>query len=306
MRFLGRVWLYLGERQPLPTTILFPTTYFYCVFSFYSVITQSYIFPPLSLWYVLVTAILFNMTFWVNDDIKDELFDRTHNPQRAVVRGAVKYSDLKLLSLISFIVMIAINFDRGFITSVFLIWLSILAFWLHSYYFPEILEKHYPLSISTGGHPMLIVGNIYFFEAFRATSPDIVVPIPVVIVISVVFALPVFAWEIARKTRAIEEETEFPTYSLKWGTLRAILVPIIYYIISSSLLASLGFIFNFSVYFIIAELLLGLFVIILFLRFLLKPNAQRNVLKRASETYDIMSKLAVIAELATLAATRGA
>lgn len=298
MAIIQRFWTYARERPPVKTAVFFGALHGSAAFCLFALLSGDPRFPSLNLWYALATASLFNACFWINDDIKDEAFDRLHNPTRAAVRGAVKYADLKIVALSMFILMAAINVGRGFPTDVALIWLLMLALWTKAYYFPEAMEQSFALTISTGGHPMLILGNLYFYAAFTTSGQISSLPIVPVIAVCVSLSAPIMAWEIARKTRAAEQETSFPSYSKRWGVRNAALIPPVYYLIITTTFALVGSSFGLSNRFIIAQIIVGATATAVFVQFAVRPTASRNHLRRTAELYDVFSKLAIIAEVA--------
>lgn len=298
MAIIQRFWTYARERPPVKTAAFFGALHASAAFCFFSLLGGHPRMPTSNLWYALVTAGLFNACFWINDDIKDEAFDRLHNPKRATVRGAVKYADLKIVALATFLLMAVINVGRGPPTDVALIWLLMLALWTKAYYFPEAMERSFALTISTGGHPMLVLGNLYFYAAFVASGQNATLPIIPVIAVCVALAAPIMAWEIARKTRAADQETAFPSYSKRWGVRNAALIPPTYYLLIMVIQILVTLSFGLSNRFIITQITIASTAAVVFVFFAVRPTARRNHLRRTAELYDVVSKFAIIAEVA--------
>lgn len=297
MIFLRRYHQYFKEMQPLPLTVFFSLLQASSAFCFYSLLSGAPQFPPASAWYAAATAILFYVIFRLNDEIKDEDFDKIHHPNRPMVDGRVQYSDLKFLAIFSFALMVALNFDRGLSTSAAMVLVVFLAMSAHAFYFPDEVRRNFALTLATGGHPMLLIGNFYFYAVYRdatGLSPDAWL----VAVSCVLFSLPAMAWEISRKIRAPSQETEFPSYSKWWGVRRATLIPITYLTIISTIYVAIGVGFHFSVFYVIGNLAISAVTLGIFARFAFAPEAKNNHLKLANELYDVAARLLILGEVA--------
>lgn len=296
MPFAHRIWMYFRSMQPLHLTIFFSFLHFFSMFLLFGALAHSLLFPPFSVWYAMMTTVLFYITFRLNDEIKDEEFDRLFHPQRPMVAGIVKYADLKILSITLFAVMIALNFNRGFVTSAFMILIVFLAMWAQSFYFPDEIGRSYWLTLITGGHAMLLLTNYYFYVVYCSVSTSKPDSPWLVAGICLLFILPSAAWEISRKTRAPIDETDFPSYSLRWGVRLATLIPMTYIAITATSLVALGLILKFSIYYVLANALLGIGVLATFYAFLLRPTSARNHLRQANEIYDVGARFIIVAE----------
>jgi UbiA prenyltransferase family len=297
MPFSRRIWIYLQSMQPIHITILFSLIHFCSVFFFLGAVAHSVVLPPLSLWYVVASAALFYITFRLNDDIKDEEFDRIYHPQRPMITGIVKYDDLKILSLISFIIMVAINVGRGFVTSTFMVLIVFSAMNAQSFYFPDQVRRSFTLTLITGGHAMLPMMNYYFYTAYCSVSATKLDSYGLIAGVCLLFSLPSAAWEISRKIRAPSDETDFPSYSRRWGLRTATLVPIVYITVTATALVTFGIILAFSMYYVVANVLLGIGVLAIFYVFLLRPTSLHNYLKKANELYDAGARLMIVTEV---------
>jgi len=297
MNVVRRYHEYFREMQPLPLTVFFSVLQASSVFCFYSLLSGAPQFPPASAWYAAATAILFYVIFRINDEIKDEDFDRIHHPTRPMVDGRVKYSDLKFLAIFSFVLMVALNFNRGFSTSAAMMLVVFLAMSAHAFYFPDEVRRNFALTLATGGHPMLLIGNFYFYSVYRdltGLSPNVWL----VVVTCLLFSFPAMAWEISRKIRAPSQETEFPSYSKWWGARRATLIPITYLSIISATYLAIGLAFHFSMFFVLGNLVISAVALGIFIRFALAPEAKNNHLKLTNELYDVAARLLILGEVA--------
>lgn len=297
MTVVRRYHEYFKEMQPLPLTVFFSLLQASSVFCFYSLLSGFPLFPPTSVWYAAATAVLFYVIFRLNDEIKDEDFDRIHHPDRPMVDGRVRYSDLKLLAIFCFALMVALNFNRGLSTSAAMVLVVFLAMSAHAFYFSDEVRRNFALTLATGGHPMLLIGNFYFYAVYRdatGSSPDTWL----VAATCVLFSLPAMAWEISRKIRAQSQETEFPSYSKCWGVRRATLIPITYLSIISTAYIAIGVGFHFSIFYLIANIAISAVTLGIFVRFAFTPKAKNNRLKVANELYDVAARLLILGEVA--------
>ncbi len=179
----------------------------------------------------VITVFLFSLLLRVHDEIKDFESDRrlgrSGDPwyrDRPVVTGIVQHDDLDLLRSVVEVALIAVNvlMSDAIILSAFAVLLGLA--WLSSKWFflpgmrhnlPLALLTHNPLALAVE----LYVAVIAFAEGFLST-PEWWAGL-----LLVGLWLPVTAWEVARKIRMPEDETEYQTYSKLLGHRLAGLAP---------------------------------------------------------------------------------
>lgn len=296
MAYLGRMNLYFREMFPLEKAALSVILMF---FSFYLLLTavnhDSTLFHP-GAWFAIVSLFLYFVNFRLNDEVKDEEFDRIHNPDRPMVTGRVRYSDLKLTSVALFAAVVVLNFDRGFVTSAFLLLIVFLMLSARWFYFPDEVREHFVLTTITH-QPMIPLAYFYVFAVYNSLTSRPMDGIWTVIGLCLLFSLTTVAWEVSRKIRAPSDETAFPSYSSRWGVRRATLMPMFYLAVTTLGFVLLGIALDFSIFYVAANAVLGIAVLVVFARFLIKPTTERNRLKQANEFYDMGFRILIIIEV---------
>lgn len=294
MNFLKRLCIYFRVMFPLSNAIIMSLAVFFSFFFLHIAINGrvKLIYPDA--WFALVTLFLFFILFRLNDELKDSDFDKKFNPDRPLVTGEVKYSDIKILIIILYFILIALNINRGFVTSVFLVLIIFLALSAQWFFFPKEVRKSFILTTITH-QPILPISYFYIYSVYLQVTGDtanywLAVPL------FILFSVPMIAWEIARKTRAPKDETKNQTYSLRWGVKKATIIPMIYISITCTALVVIGLFFRFSVYYFAGNIALGLMVLIVFFRFLMHPESKRNHLKKAVEIFDLGFRVIIILE----------
>ncbi len=149
------------------------------------------------------------------DELKDLESDRVEFPDRPLPSGRVHLSDLRFLAAVCIIVSLALNFHRG---QAALAYLAFLVFLLLSsrWFFAKSLVSRNLLLVFLTHQPLvpLLFLYLYFVEVGRlglAASPE-----TAGLLIGCYWPL-LFSWEVARKIRAPESETDYRSYSLVLG-----------------------------------------------------------------------------------------
>jgi len=153
------------------------------------------------------------------DEMKDAKVDRLYFPDRPLVTGAVKYGDVKLLSIAAMLALAALNVNRGPATTMMLllyVWLVLSWQW---WFFPGAVGRSFFLVFMTTATliPFLLA---YLYAVHLRASGGALQPWRASLLV-LAYWVPFFAWEVARKIRAPEDETAYPTYSRLWGPRRA-------------------------------------------------------------------------------------
>lgn len=160
---------------------------------------------------------VFSFLLWLRiaDDFKDYELDLRLFAHRPLPSGRVYKKDLRILAtvLISFTLLINFLYMNNFLFCLILYtYGSLMAVWFFQKY---KIAKSLPLALVTH-NPVQIILNIYIIsyaiikyklEVFNLTN--------FLAVLTLYF--PALIWEISRKIRAKEEETEYVTYSKLFG-----------------------------------------------------------------------------------------
>ena len=93
------------------------------------------------------------------------------------------------------------------------------------------------------------------------------------------FSLPVTAWEVSRKIRSKDKETNYETFSMIFGARKAALIPFVALLISGAISIYLGYFLSLGLSFYILNIILILYISLIYSRFISKPINKNNVLK---------------------------
>jgi 4-hydroxybenzoate polyprenyltransferase len=167
-----------------------------------------------------VTIFAFLLTLRIVDDLKDYYTDQRLFPHRAVPSGRVLRRD---------IVTVMIAVDTPVIVANLLwmnnpVWFVVLAVYgtaLSMWFFARgKIQPNLPLALVTH-NPVQIVMNLYIisFACYKFDIPMLTLPNAA---IALTLYFPGLIWEISRKVRAPEDETEYVTYSKLFGVRRPV------------------------------------------------------------------------------------
>ncbi len=296
MAYLNRLSLYFNVMYPLPKAVITAIIVFLSFFLLIAEIKGDEKIFYLESWFAIASIFLYSIIFRINDEIKDEEFDKKYNPDRPLITGAVKFSDIQILAVILFGVITALNFNKGMVTSIFLVWIVFLTLSARWFYFKdEVIRPNFLLTTITH-QPILPLTYLYIYSVYVYLSGG-EFEFGFALALALLFSLTYIGWEVARKTRAPEEETEYDTYSKQWGVKKSTAIPMIYIALTTIGLVGMGVIFDFSNYFIAANILIGALSLMVYTRFLLNPTSKNNRLRMANELYDLGFRLLVIIEV---------
>lgn len=164
----------------------------------------------------------------IMDEFKDYEDDLKNFPNRPLPSGKVKKEDLKILgvlTVIGILVLSAISVELFAFSIVTLFYTFLMLKW---FFIEDKMKKSLPLALLTH-HPIVLFNFAYLVIACNSMYP-------VVDYSKSYYILPLCLmftnWEISRKIRSPENETEYTTYSKIWGAKTATFV---------SMLLQLGF-----------------------------------------------------------------
>jgi 4-hydroxybenzoate polyprenyltransferase len=197
-------------------------------------------------WAGAASFVLFMLLFRVYDELKDLEHDRrlaaAGDPRyrdRPLVTGRLLASDLVVLRWTVTAALLAVNLPLGaplplvgFAVAFVLIWLS-----FHWYFSPAI-SRNLLLAFATH-NPLNLMLHGYAACVFAADFGARTLPRGAAPLLTGMWLL-VATWELSRKIRLPEQETEYQTYSSMLGWKTAALLPAITGGISAALLAGVG------------------------------------------------------------------
>lgn len=160
---------------------------------------------------------VFSFLCWLRiaDDFKDYELDCRLFAHRPLPSGRVKKKDLAIFVSILIVVTLLLNliFMNNFLFCLFLYtYGSLMAIW---FFQKHKIQKSLPLALVTH-NPVQMIMNIYIIS-FTVIKYDIA-PISLTnILAAFTLYFPALIWEITRKIRAPQDETEYVTYSKLFG-----------------------------------------------------------------------------------------
>ncbi|MBU0993136.1 MAG: hypothetical protein KJ737_11640 [Proteobacteria bacterium] len=284
--FFGRVRIYFKAMFPLHVNgvaaVLFFTSFFFMV----QVISLGKIEYFSSAWFGFLTFFLCMLLPRFFDELKDEGVDAAVFPNRPLVTGAVRYSDVKIMAIFGMIAILLLNLGRGMaIQGLFIYFIFLVLSW-QWWLFPEKVSN--TLWLVTVTHtPLVPLLNFYIYTVYLEVSGE-PMHVSLALPLCMLYWAPILAWEYGRKIRAPEEETDYLTYSKRWGAKKAAFVPLLAILCSTCLWWMTCNAYHFSGVFLYYNLILGASVSLLILRFILKPVKETNIVKKSVESYIIL------------------
>lgn len=216
------------------------------------------------------------------DDIKDKELDDEIFPDRPVSRGAVLLSDVNMLALISFVLLVLINSivlpKTVFVFAVMIIY-ALLTF---KWFFTKDLHLKKPKLAMITHQPLPFAIIFYLLQVALATGNIYDEMTNLHFALFFVYALPITAWEVSRKIKAAENENKHETFSKIFGLVPAVLIPIILYTITVGLSFRIAHLIGLHILFSILLFIYWLYLIYNFIRFLKNPIPKKNNLQKTA------------------------
>lgn len=164
---------------------------------------------------------VFSFLLWLRiaDDFKDYELDCRLFPQRPLPSGRVKKKDLAVfvVILISATVVLNIIFMNNFWFFLFLyVYGTLMSLW---FFQRKKIQKSLPLALITH-NPVQMIMNIYIIS-FTCIKYHLKGVTWITFLVAWTLYFPALIWEISRKIRAPQEETEYVTYSSLFGYKKA-------------------------------------------------------------------------------------
>lgn len=245
---LKRLGLYLNEMFPIISFVGILLT----ACSFQMVYLRLFKLPAQFHFQMLFSAIVMTsvtLLIRVMDEFKDYEDDKRNFPLRPLPSGKVRPDDLKVLggicvALIFFLSMTSVPLFIFGLCTLFYTFLMLKWFFIE-----DRMRASLPLALFSH-HPIVVFNIIYLLLGLIQTFPTLnwdrawmILPV----------ALMFTNWEISRKIRTPQGETNYTTYSKIWGPRPAILISLL-----------LQFIYTAAVFRIFAEISTPLFLRIVF------------------------------------------
>jgi len=219
----GRLRVYLAEMYPVVSRLFVAYVLFFEIY-FLVLLTNGHEGFALTAAEAVAgfTIFAFLLSLRVADDFKDYETDLTLFPERALPSGRVTKRDLAVMLVVVDTVTVVLNVlvVRNHVFFALLVAYGLaMSFWFFAKY---RIQRSLPLALVTH-NPVQLVMNVYVISfACQRYGIALVGWNNVLILFTLYF--PGLIWEIARKVRAPQDETDYVTYSQLFGVRAPVLV----------------------------------------------------------------------------------
>ena len=162
-----------------------------------------------------VTVFTFLLSLRIADDFKDYKTDLILFPERPLPSGRVKKSDLAIFLITLNVIVITLNIiymNNLIYYAVLMLYGALMSVW---FFARSKIQKNLFLALITH-NPVDFIVNIYIIS-FTCIKYGLQIFTFNNLLIAFTLYWPTLIWEISRKTRAPEDETEYTTYSKLYG-----------------------------------------------------------------------------------------
>jgi len=150
------------------------------------------------------------------------------------------------------------------------------------WFFAEKFHREHIFFTMLDHQPLPYVINFFLIHTALASGAEYESFQTIHFILLLIVSMPITAWEISRKIRSADMETEYETFSMVIGRKPATIIPMLFLLTVCALhlhvgtLLAFGPVFQYIVYGIAAV------VLFFYLRFLIKPTKENNVLTNVS------------------------
>lgn len=298
--FWKRIWIYSKEMLPIIIFLPYVVSLYFCLNVVIQILNTPIFKGGISNFSELIynagTQVVFDSTaitgvitaFFMMilmrtfDDLKDFELDAHLFPHRATARKLVLKRDIQLLSISSFIILIVVNFIWGQQTLMVFAIMITYALLTFKWFFAEKFHREHIFITMLDHQPLPYVINFFLIHTALATGTEYESFQLIHFFLLLIVSMPITAWEVSRKIRSADMETEYETFSMVIGLKLATLIPMLFFMIVGLLNIKIGSVLHFSPIFY--YVIIGIMIVVLFfyLRFLIKPIKKYNVLTNVS------------------------
>ena len=280
--FLTRIGIYSKEMFPVPIYLPYVIALYVCM-NFCSQAISGRVISIDTYGVVgMITAFFIMLQMRTFDDLKDIEIDKDLFPWRATPRKAVLKSDIQILSVFSFVVLLTTNFIWGQKTIPVFIIVMAYALLTFKWFFAEKFHREHLLFTMMTHQPLPWAIN-YFLIHTALASGSAYNPFTLNHWILLgIFSLPVTAWEVSRKIRAVGHETQYETFSMIFGTRPATLIPFVCLLLTSALSVKIAQDLGLGQSFLWITGALTAYVVFFYTRFLKSPTVENNNLNKTA------------------------
>jgi 4-hydroxybenzoate polyprenyltransferase len=274
--FLARVWIYSKEMFPVLIYLPYVVALYICLNFSSQAIAGSTISMDINGIVGMITAFFIMLQMRTFDDLKDIEIDKDLFPWRATPRKAVLKSDIQILSIFSFVVLVLTNVIFGQETINVFVLMMVYAILTFKWFFAEEFHRKNLLFTMATHQPLPWVINYFLIHTALASGDTYDAFTINHWILLAIFSLPITAWEVSRKIRAIGHETEYETFSMIFGTRPATWIPFICLLLTGLLSIYIANILGLNLSFIWITIALMIYVIFIYGRFLKTPIVKNN------------------------------
>jgi len=301
----GRISAYLGEMFPPQVMVTFAACHFLAIW--FALQVLGGIAPVRLTWASvrgIATVALILLLMRLYDEMKDVETDlrlgRAGDPlyrDRAIVTGAVRIEDIRLLRWLVTFAVIAINLRLHFEWASVGFWIVFLVAWcsFHWFFWPRMSEyllvafvTHNPISLLLAGYIVGLFVDTFGVERLHAAVVPLIVGL----------WFPIAAWELSRKIRVPEDETSYRTYSKVLGWKLASVLPAVFVAGSAGCLLFISRAANLGIVFAVLIVTVSGLVVFRCLLFMFAPSRHRANLKPWAILYAAVANAALAAAAA--------
>ncbi|MBI4418366.1 MAG: UbiA family prenyltransferase [Ignavibacteriales bacterium] len=285
--FVRRMRIYLAEMFPLP--IRFASSLL-MYGSFAAILRRMQGWPDATVSFHTLAGILsvflVLLMLRLMDELKDKVVDYRLFRDRPLPSGKVLERDIRLsLWLVTgLFLMLNMAIGRAFWMAVIVILYAYLMF--KFFFVPQLLKRNLLLTLAT--HNPIIPLLLLFLVALLADENKRGLSdlhwLPILLLIAQYWSMS-FAWEIARKIRAAEEENEYVTYSRIFGRWGAVGTAAAAQTIALGLGLSFCVSLSLSVFYVLILCAGYVIVAAAYVRFLVSPNSRTSKLRPFAEMF---------------------
>lgn len=209
---LSRLSIYFKEMYPIIPRFILAIIYFYEIY-FVLLLNVGIVKFEIGMqeWVGTFTIFAFLMILRIADDFKDYELDKRLFPERALPSGRVTKRDLSIalagIVIVSMLLNVVFMNNIGWFLFLY-IYGTLMALW---FFQKNKIQSSLPLALVTH-NPVMMVLNIYIitFVCYKYQLPLLSWP---TILLAFTMYFPSLIWEVSRKIRAPQDETEYVTYS---------------------------------------------------------------------------------------------
>ena len=274
--FLTRVGIYSKEMFPVLIYLPYVVALYVCLNFSVQAISGDVISMDIYGIVGMITAFFIMLEMRTFDDLKDIEIDKDLFPWRATPRKAVLKSDIQILSVFSFVVLVSTNIIFGQKTIFVFAFMMVYAILTFKWFFAEEFHRKNLLFTMATHQPLPWVINYFLIHTALASGDTYDYFSTNHWILLAIFSLPITAWEVSRKIRAVGHETHYETFSMIFGTRPATWIPFVCLLLTGLLSIyianDLGL--NQSFFWITGALMF--YVIFIYGRFLKSPTVENN------------------------------